>query len=651
MERENITNEIFLPNTDRISDIIDPSQFSATVVSRTVTQEPAPTVVRKRGQGLEEVHSTRSRTKKSSPENSSSTDVFPEDSQARKISTSRTTISATTPSLAKKGLATTTTSKSPTVLEPPSTEQGYLDMVALLSLPDVSYANQGKNAATDNAVAAAVLVLNTAYSSTVQELFERNSPALDIKEFRGRFLAHRSIEIQKILAYVPVDPMAIFLQKVSNSRATATSTALPASPPALLANIPRASLTSSPPFMASARAPLPPAPAGITPQRPPQIPTNGTTATGTSASSDLPDDTTPADRINHILIGNDIFDSSTFFRKYFSGEDATISGNSVMILRSFIDKVILDTLPSPIGHKVDSFVPIVVTSFFLRNPHLSLSRYANIMPAKMSDLYNLLICNFSHNFSVAHSGFSFSKHFASAYGDFSTIERVFDMLSEVFSFLAHVLSPDFSRIVSEIIVPARNITSEFPPAVVLNFMSHYLSANLTIYTPLKIPVSVHIGNYLRDFSLLTEGAHFNFSSRLNKLTLTVLTQTLANPSSSIASGSASNGLNPVKGVKNGSNKPAGPAANNGSSRQPAAASLRKTMGPCFGFCLSTFFPKPCPRLAAGGLCEFSVNGVKTPLKHESEFQSLSTTDQGTKTGHFTSVIKPTLSADQVKFYS
>ena len=520
-------------------------------------------------------------------------------------------------------------------------------MVALLSLPDVYYINQGKNAATDNAIAAAVLVLNTAYSSTVQELFERNSPALDIQEFRGRFLAHRSIEVQKILAYVPVDPMAIFLQKVGNSRATTTSTATPAPSPALLANTSRVSLTSALPLTASAHATSLPAPAGFT-NRLPQNPANGT---ATPIAPNLPDDTAPADRINHILIGNDIFDSSTFFRKYFSGEDASISGNSLMILRSLTDKAILDTLPGPMGHKVDSFVPILVTSFFLRNPHLSLSRYANIMPAKMSDLYNLLICNFSHNFSVAHSGFSFSKHFASVYNDFTTIERVFDMLSEVFSFLAHVLSPDFSRIISDIIAPARNITSEFPPAVVLNFMSHYLSANLTVYTPLKIPVSVHIGNYLRDYSLLNEGAHFNFSSRLNKLTLAVLTQTLVNSSSSSALGSASNGSNPAKGIKNGSNKPSGSAANNGSPRQPAAASLRKTMGPCFGFCLSTFFPKPCPRLAAGGLCEFSANGVKTPLKHESEFQSLSTTDQGIKTGHFTSVIKPTLTADQVKFYS
>jgi hypothetical protein len=271
------------------------------------------------------------------------------------------------------------------------------------------------------------------------------------------------------------------------------------------------------------------------------------------------------------------------------------------------------------------------------------------MPTKMSDLYNLLICNFSHNFSVVHSGFSLSKHYASAYSDFSTNERVFDMLSEVFSFLAHVLSPDFSRIVSDVITPARNIASEFPPAVVLNFMSHYLSANLTIYTPLKIPISAHIGNYLRDFSLFTEGALFNFSSRLGKMTLTVLTQTLANPSSSIASGSASNGLTPVKGNKNGPNKPAGSAASN--NRQPAATSLRKTMGPCFGFCLSTFFPKPCPRLAAGGTCEYLLNSVKTPLKHDLEFQALSASDQGTKTSHFNTVIKPTLTADQVKFYS
>jgi hypothetical protein len=163
--------------------------------------------------------------------------------------------------------------------------------------------------------------------------------------------------------------------------------------------------------------------------------------------------------------------------------------------------------------------------FRQRNPHFSPTRFDHILPEKRKDQYKFFICSFQNQSN--DNGVDLRSLFGSDYGDLSSAERVFDMFSEIFSCLSHLLSPSFSKIKFEFLEPARDIAADAPPSVIFNLLCQMLSTGLSIVTPLKIPISEHIDNFVSAHSLKKESHAIYFRDYLNSQILTSLSKQAA----------------------------------------------------------------------------------------------------------------------------
>ena len=472
-------------------------------------------------------------------------------------------------------------------------------------LPAVSYFNKGVNATFDLQVSNTIGDLDCAFKATIQEMFAANYPIDEIQSLRHDFLSLRSAELETLMRNKPAfDPKAMLLQKIEATKSRVS--------------IPQIQHSSSDTNNISYSQPT----AGE-PQSQTEKTDSDSSLAVTSQSSN------PLD--HQILIGNELYDGSAFLKKYFSSEDAAISSNSVMILRSFLDPSVLSSLPSATGHTASSFAPLIVTSFFRSRPDIHPTRYEHFVKMPPKSMANLMICSFYH--PLNQSGFNFVTFFGDRYHNFGHTSSVFEMFQEVVTFLADTMSLSFHRLLTEILAPARNLACHAPPALVLELLSYYFSIGLSVFSPLKIPISSHIGIYLEKHSLLNPGHLDSFKVRLQSLMLHSLTQNLA--SAKIPKS------NPPRAL------PSGKSHTNAKPR----ISLRNAMGPCQGYCFSTFFSKACPRLKAQTPCVVVINGVSTSLKHHLEFSQLPVPEQQKLTAHFNTAIKPLMSDTQVTFYS
>ena len=506
----------------------------------------------------------------------------------------------------------------------------YESFLRFFPLPHLAYPHKGSNATFDLKVSDTISDMDAAYMATIQEMFSASCPSQEIKSLRNDYLSIRSQELETLMkSRSSFDPLASLLKKIEAKKSINSTLESHKSTEDISSYTSYSALIAGSPQPGKSNSES--TPANIFYSQPtagePQSQTEKT-----DSDSSLAVTSQPSNPLDHqILIGNELYDGSAFLKKYFSSEDAAISSNSVMILRSFLDPSVLSSLPSATGHTASSFAPLIVTSFFRSRPDIHPTRYEHFVKMPPKSMANLMICSFYH--PLNQSGFNFVTFFGDRYHNFGHTSSVFEMFQEVVTFLADTMSLSFHRLLTEILAPARNLACHAPPALVLELLSYYFSIGLSVFSPLKIPISSHIGIYLEKHSLLNPGHLDSFKVRLQSLMLHSLTQNLA--SAKIPKS------NPPRAL---------PSGNSHTNAKPRI-SLRNAMGPCQGYCFSTFFSKACPRLKAQTPCVVVINGVSTSLKHHLEFSQLPVPEQQKLTAHFNTAIKPLMSDTQVTFYS
>ena len=187
------------------------------------------------------------------------------------------------------------------------------------------------------------------------------------------------------------------------------------------------------------------------------------------------------------------------------------------------------------------------------------------------------------------------------------------------------------------------------PLPILSEILHQRLGFLNQSVPIPGNTEEYIHSWVADYGLSNPAHIHNLQAVVN----TSFMRTLGHQASAVSHN--------AQGVQNPKNsRPSvsasfqlGPSFQSGLTQaaSPKGSKQAPDYGPCLGYCLYTLFGKPCANLAKPqGKCTHYFNGARVPLSHDQELKALPLQDQRAIATHFKRVLKPSLSAEQIRRY-
>jgi len=309
--------------------------------------------------------------------------------------------------------------------------------------------------------------------------------------------------------------------------------------------------------------------------------------------------------------------------------------NTIKIIRSFCSAARLTIWPPAVGHSVSSYVTALRTVFHVTTPIEELSRYSRFLKLSDKDLLSVLTFNFA---SVSNpSGFDILSLQRNVEPEFE-IQSLLEASCELCAFLTTLYGVPYDLVVVSFLNPLRNLVYASVVSVVSDVVHRHLGFFATV-VPLLYPADSHIALWVQTYGI------DNNVANVGRLLAYIHTQTVALMAASLRAPQPTDTSGTARGQRLRRDRTPGPLPS--SKTNP-----KMDYGICTGWCLSVFFPKPCPRLAAGKPCVYT-NKHKTQvvLKHLPDWHALPAPRKQEMQTFFQDVIAPTLSSKQVAFYS